>query len=140
MKRHKVLSQAGPSIASKRGLTELEIRAYHHIFDEPDSDHVVLTWPRTIPMKPGDRGWEDMTYIEKRLPLLKDIPTLLLWAPEDVVFPIEYANRLKELLPQAEGPVLFNKAGHFLQDDRGPDLVKAIIEFLNRKLGNEVKM
>jgi pimeloyl-ACP methyl ester carboxylesterase len=137
MKRHKVLSHAGPSATTKRGMTETEARAYHHVFDEPDSDHVVLTWPRTIPMKEGDRGWKDMQNIEKRLSELAQTPTLLLWAPGDNVFPIEYANRLKELLPQAEGPITFDRAAHFLQDDRGPDLAKAIVEFLDRRLKKE---
>jgi len=134
MKRHKVLSQHGPSVTSRRGMTEEEARAYHHVFDEPDSDHVVLTWPRTIPMRKGDRGSSDMQAIEARLPELAGIPTLLLWAPEDNVFSIEYANRLKELLPQAEGPILFEKAAHFLQDDRGPDLARAIVKFLQDKV------
>lgn len=132
IKRHKVLSHAGPSVTTRRGMSAEEARAYHHVFDEPDSDHVVLTWPRTIPMREGDRGWADMSAIERRLPELRDIPTLLLWAPEDNVFPIEYAERLKELLPNAEGPVLFREAAHFLQDDRGPDLARSVVEFLNR--------
>jgi pimeloyl-ACP methyl ester carboxylesterase len=59
----------------------------------------------------------------------------LLWAPEDQVFPIEYADRLKELLPHAEGPTVFEHAAHFLQDDRGPDLVAAIVPFLDRSMG-----
>jgi len=138
MKRHKVLSHAGPSLTSKKGLTQTEARAYHHVYDESESDHIVLTWPRTIPMKEGDRGFADMLNIEKRLPELKEIPTLLLWAPEDNVFTIEYANRMKELLPHAEGPITFDKAAHFLQDDRGPDLAKASIEFLNRTVGREI--
>lgn len=132
MKRVKVLSHKGPSVTTRRGMTETEARAYHHVFDEPDSEHVVLTWPRTIPMKEGDRGWADMQAIESRLPELKDTPTLLLWAPEDDVFPIEYAHRFKELLPHAEGPVLFDRAKHFLQDDRGPDLAAAIVDWLGR--------
>jgi len=134
MKRHKVLSHHGPTAVSRRGMTAEEARAYHHVFDEPDSDHVVLTWPRTIPLNKGDRGWGDMEAIEKRLPELAKIPTLLLWAPEDNVFPIEYANRLKELMPHAEGPVLFDRAAHFLQDDRGPDLAAAAVAFLKRSL------
>lgn len=134
MKRHKVLSHGGPLRTTKRGMTEVEARGYHHVFDEPGSDHVVLTWPRTIPMKEGDRGWEDMQYIQGRLPELSKTPVLLLWAPGDNVFPIEYAERLKVLLPHAEGPVTFDKAAHFLQDDRGPDLARAIVEFLNRRL------
>jgi pimeloyl-ACP methyl ester carboxylesterase len=134
MNRHKVLSHGGPLRTTKRGMTETEARGYHHVFDEPDSDHVVLTWPRTIPMKEGDRGWQDMQNIQKRLPELSRKPVLLLWGPEDNVFDIEYANRMKELLPHAEGPILFDKAAHFLQDDRGPDLAKAIVEFLDRRL------
>jgi pimeloyl-ACP methyl ester carboxylesterase len=132
MKRHKVLSHHGPTATSVRGMSAEEALAYHHVFDEPDSEHVVLTWPRTIPMKEGDRGWQDMKMIESRLPELASRPTLLLWAPADDVFPIEFANRMKELLPHAEGPVTFDRARHFLQDDRGPDLAAAIVDFLNR--------
>jgi hypothetical protein len=51
------------------------------------------------------------------------------------VFPIEFGQRLKELLPHAEGPIPFDRARHFLQDDRGPDLANAIGEFLNRTIG-----
>ncbi len=132
MKRHKVLSHHGPSATTVRGMSAEEALAYHHVFDEPDSDHVVLTWPRTIPMREGDRGWQDMKMIESRLPELATKPTLLLWAPGDEVFTMEYARRMKELLPHAEGPVEFDRARHFLQDDRGPDLVAAIVEFLGR--------
>ena len=132
MRRHKVLSHHGPTATTTRGMTEDEARAYHHVFDEPGSDHVVLTWPRTIPMREGDRGWADMQAIERRLPELAQTPTLLLWAPGDEVFPIEFGQRLKELLPHAEGPIPFDRARHFLQDDRGPDLARAIVEFLNR--------
>jgi pimeloyl-ACP methyl ester carboxylesterase len=132
MKRHKVLSQHGPSATSQRGMSADEARAYHHVFGEPESDHVVLTWPRTIPMREGDRGWADMQAIERRLPELAQIPIQLLWAPVDEVFPIETCNRLKELLPDAEGPILFDRAKHFLQDDRGPDLAAATRDFLKR--------
>ena len=94
-------------------------------------------WPRTIPLREGDRGFADMKAIQRRLPELKDTPVSLLWAPDDEVFPISFAHRLKELLPHAEGPTTFENARHFLQDDRGPDLAQAIIEFLNRSLNNK---
>ena len=135
MKRHKVLSHAGASAISKRGMTALEARAYHHVFDEPDSDHVVLTWPRTIPMRPGDRGWADMQAIEQRLPELHSTPTLLLYATQDSVFGKPYADRLKELLPHAEGPLAIEGADHFMQDDRGPEIAAAIVAFLERTVG-----
>jgi haloalkane dehalogenase len=135
MKWMKVLSHGGPSLLTKRGMTETEVRCYHHVYDENDSDHVVLVWPRTIPMCEGDRGWDDMTELKRRLPELRDVPVLLLWAPEDEVFTMEYAEELKALLPHAEGPVIFSGASHFLQDDRGPDLASAVVEFLDRRVG-----
>ncbi len=135
MKRKKVLSHGGPSMTTKRGMSAVEARGYHHVYDERESETVTMTWPRTIPLRPGDRGWHDMTMIQSRLPELAGTPVQLLWAPEDQVFPIEYAQRMKELLPQAEGPVLFDRAAHFLQDDRGADIVSAIIPFLDRTVG-----
>jgi haloalkane dehalogenase len=134
-KRLKVLSHGGPSATTQRGMTELEARGYHHIYDERESETVTLTWPRTIPLEEGDRGWADMEMIQGRLGELADTPIQLIWAPEDAVFPIEYCERLQELLPHAEEPVIFDRARHFLQDDRGPEIVATIIPFLDRVRG-----
>ena len=136
MSRHKVLSHNGPAAVTARGMSADEKRAYHHVFDDPESDRVVLTWPRTIPMCEGDRGWADMKAIENRLTELGTAPTLLVWAPADDVFPIQYAYRMKEFLPHAEGPVLMDRARHFLQDDRGSDIAAEIVRFLNAAFGD----
>lgn len=136
MKRFKMLSHRGVTLVGKREMQANEARGYHHIYAEPRSETVTLTWPRTIPMYEGDRGWADMKMIESRLPELTHVPVQLLWAPQDPVFPIEYAHRLKALLPHAEGPTEFEGAAHFLQDDRGADIVQAVIAFLHRTVGN----
>lgn len=135
MKRLKVLSHAGPSATSRRGMGPLEARGYHHVYDERESETVTLTWPRSIPLKEGDRGWADMAWIQAQLPRLAAIPIQLIWAPEDQVFPIEYADRLKQLLPHAEGPKTYDRAAHFLQDDRGAEIVQDVIAFLARTVG-----
>jgi pimeloyl-ACP methyl ester carboxylesterase len=130
-----MLSHRGLTLVSARGLAEDEVRAYQHVYDEPNSETLTLTWPRTIPLQEGDRGWDDMKRIENRLDELADIPVQLIWAPEDPVFGIDYAKRLKQLIPHARGPILFRDAHHFLQDDRGPDIVRAVIAFLNETSG-----
>lgn len=135
MKRLKALSTGGPARTSTRGISAEEARGYHHVYDERDSETVTLTWPRTIPLTPGDRGWDDMAMIQSRLPELAQVPIQLIWAPEDQVFPIEYAQRLKELLPHAEGPKIYGGARHFLQDDRGAEIVVDIVAFLDRTVG-----
>ncbi|HVE04642.1 MAG TPA: alpha/beta fold hydrolase [Rhizomicrobium sp.] len=131
-KRFKALSHGGPSTISKRRMRSEEKRGYHHIFDEPDSETVVLTWPRSIPLQEADRGWADMRAIEARIPDLREIPTQIVWGVDDPVFNLEYRDRLMQLFPHAEGPVNFARASHFLQDDRGADIVKTIIPFLAR--------
>ncbi len=132
MKRFKVLSHGGPSTITKRGMTGAEKRGYHHIYDEPDSEAVTLTWPRTIPLSEGDRGWADMTWIQSRLGDLAGVPILIMWGLDDAVFNVEYRDHLMTLLPHAEGPINYDRASHFLQDDRGPDIVKDMIPFLQR--------
>ncbi len=136
LKRFKMLSHRGLTLVSTRGLSPEEARGYQHVYDERDSETVTLTWPRTIPLEEGDRGWDDMKAIENRLGELAAIPVQLMWAPEDGVFPIEYCHRIQELIPHAEGPTLFENAHHFLQDDRGPDIVKELVAFLDRTVGN----
>jgi hypothetical protein len=134
MKRLKTLSHGGPSAISKRGMSEAEARAYHHVYDEPDSDHVVLTWPRTIPLREGDRGWDDMATLESRLPEIGDAPTLLLWGKQDSVFGESYARRFKEKIPHAEGPFPVDGTDHFMQDDKGEEIAGRIVDFLQRTL------
>ena len=109
MKRHQVLSQHGATALTVRGMTHQEARAYHHVYDERESDAVVMTWPRTIPMTEGDRGWQDMKAIEARLPELAATPIALMWAPEDPVFTMETCERMQQLLPHAEGPTPIRK-------------------------------
>jgi pimeloyl-ACP methyl ester carboxylesterase len=76
-----------------------------------------------------------MAMIQSRLPQLASVPIQLIWAPEDLVFPIAYAERLKELLPHAEGPKTYDRARHFLQDDRGSEIATGIVAFLDRTVG-----
>jgi pimeloyl-ACP methyl ester carboxylesterase len=135
LKRLKALSHGGPAATTRRAMTPAEARGYHHVYDERESETVTLTWPRSIPLREGDRAWADMAWIQSQLPRLAKLPIQLIWAPEDQVFPIEYANRLKELLPHAEGPVTFDTAAHFLQDDRGPDIAPQIVAWLDRTVG-----
>lgn len=136
LKRFKMLSHRALPAVSARGLSSEEVRGYQHVYDERDSETVTLTWPRTIPLHEGDRGWADMKMIENRLGELSDVPVQLMWAPEDEVFPIAYCERIKELIPHAEGPTLFDDAHHFLQDDRGADIAGELVAFLDRSVGN----
>lgn len=135
LKRFKMLSHHALTGVTSRGLSPEEAAGYKHVYDEPDREGVTLTWPRTIPLTQGDRGWADMKRIEERLPKLADVPVQLLWAPDDAVFPVAYRDRIKELVPHAEVGKVFPGAHHFLQDDCGADIVVELITFLDRVTG-----
>jgi pimeloyl-ACP methyl ester carboxylesterase len=137
-KRYKLLSLYGMTALSVRGPSPQELRAYRLPYDERDSETLPLAWPRTIPLVEGDRGWADMKSIQNRLGELADIPVQLIWADQDAIFTLAYADRLKELIPHAEGPVLFDRAQHFLQDDRGPDVAAELVAFLDRTVGAQL--
>jgi pimeloyl-ACP methyl ester carboxylesterase len=46
------------------------------------------------------------------------------------VLPPAVAQSFVELIPGAEGPVLLEGAGHFLQEDKPAELAAAIVGFL----------
>jgi pimeloyl-ACP methyl ester carboxylesterase len=73
-----------------------------------------------------------MKAIEDRLHEFSEAPTLIVWGTDDPVFDVSYRDRLTQLFPHAEGPVNFDCALHFLQDDRGADIVGAMLPFLDR--------
>ena len=105
MKRHKVLSHGGPSLLSKRGMTQEEARAYHHVFDEPDSDHVVFDVAPDNSDEGGRPGLAGHDAHSKPSSRTCRKPVLLLWAPGDNVFTIEYAHKMKEYLPHEKVPI-----------------------------------
>jgi pimeloyl-ACP methyl ester carboxylesterase len=60
-------------------------------------------------------GEQHTDEIQNRLALLS-MPVRILWGREDQWLPVEYAQRLQKLLPQAEF-TLINEAGHLVQED-----------------------
>ena len=56
-------------------------------------------------------------------------PTLMLWGEQDPVLPPKLGEAFASALGQPS-PRLFERAGHFLQEDRGEDIGSAIVEWL----------
>ena len=120
MKRHKVLSQHGPSATTVRGMTRggssrVSSRIRRAGFGSRGAD--LAANDSDARRRSRLAGYAQM--IERRLPELVSTPVLLLWAPGDEVFPIEFGNRLKELLPHAKGPIEFDRARHFCRTIAG---------------------
>ena len=63
--------------------------------------------------------------VEAGLPLLRDLPTLILWGDRDFAFGEKERARFEELFPEHRTVVL-EGAGHFVQEDAAPEIVEAV--------------
>ena len=110
-----------------RELTEAEMDAYRAPF--PDEQHMAgaRQFPLLVPTSPDDpavpanrAAWAVLRTWTK--------PVLTLWAPGDVVLG-GYQPSFADTIPGAAGQPhqTFSPAGHFIQDDCGPELVAAML-------------
>lgn len=113
-----------------RELTEAEMDAYRAPF--PDELHMAgaRAFPLLVPTSPDDpavpanaAAWQVLEAWSK--------PVLTLWAPGDAVLG-GYQASFADRIPGASGQPhqTFSPAGHFIQDDCGPELVGAMLRWM----------
>ena len=113
-------------------LSDAEAAAYDAPFPTAASKAGAVAWPLLVPMSPDDPIADVMRDTRRRLATW-DRPALVLFAPDDPILG-EAADFFRELLPTAaDVPVAtIRGAGHFLQEDRGPEIAQHILAFLER--------
>ena len=113
-----------------RELTDAEMDAYRAPF--PDEVHLAgaRQFPLLVPTTPDDpavpanrAAWKVLEQWNK--------PVLTLWTPGDIVLG-HFQQGFVDRMPGASGQphAQFEPGGHFLQDDRGEDVVAAILTWL----------
>lgn len=121
------LVEAGTS----QGLSAEDRAAYDAPFRTPASKAGVLAFPELVPTEPGHPNTAPMNRVAEALRSWRK-PALVVWGADDRVLPPTVAQRLVELIPGAQGPVLIEGASHFLQEDRPDEVAEAIRAFLGR--------
>ena len=69
--------------------------------------------------------------LEKRLPELAGNPCLIAWGGKDFVFDRHFLKQWKRIFPQAS-VLEYPDCGHYIFEDGGPSLVKAISDFMDK--------
>jgi len=59
---------------------------------------------------------------------LQSIPKLILWGEKDKLLPLHFLDTWQQAFPEAR--IVRFKAGHFLQEERGSEIIAAIKEFI----------
>lgn len=99
----------------------------------PDRDHKVGAWrlPLIVPEDDTDPGAAEMRAVHTALGSFAG-PTQVLFSDSDPIFSTRAGQRLVDHIPGATDLEIVAGAGHFLQEDAGPDVGTRLAAFLDR--------
>lgn len=108
--------------------------AYDAPFPDARFKAGVRAFPRLIPLSPDAPG--AAAGREARDALASDTrPTLLLYAEDDPIFPLEdVGHQLTELFPAGGDPIVVEGSGHFLPEDRGEVLGETVADWVGARV------
>lgn len=102
--------------------------AYDAPFPNAESKAGARAFPPMIPLTPEGPG---ASAGQRVLEALREDrrPTLMLWADSDPVLPLKTGERFAAAIGR-EAPTVIENAGHFLQEDQGPEIGRRIADWL----------
>ncbi|MGL4422302.1 MAG: alpha/beta fold hydrolase [Gemmataceae bacterium] len=98
-------------------------------YDRPEHRVAVLKFVQTIPLKPGDPGYEIVEAVENGLHRFRNVPTLLLWGLRDFVFDHHFLSEWQRHFPHATTHT-WPHHGHYLLEDAKDGVIGKIRDFL----------
>lgn len=99
-------------------------------YDSWQNRIAVHRFVQDIPLRPGDRAYDLVSWVESRLDSLASVPMLIAWGMKDFVFDRRFLDEWTARFPGAEVH-RFAQAGHYLLEDE-PEAVLALVrEFLS---------
>lgn len=102
------------------------VAAYEAPFPTPESKAGAHRFPLLVPMSEGDPAAAEMIATREALRHW-DKPALVAFSDGDPVFPFPQAGeQFTQLIPTAGEQVRISGAGHFLQEERGAEIVAAM--------------
>jgi haloalkane dehalogenase len=104
------------------------IAAYEAPYPTPQSKAGARAFPLILPTEPDSPGAAEGQRVADAL-RTDERPALVLWADSDPVLPFSVGERVAERL-NFPPPRPIENAGHFLQEDAGPEIGQAIAEWL----------
>jgi cis-3-alkyl-4-acyloxetan-2-one decarboxylase len=103
--------------------------AYAAPYDSWDHRIAIHRFVQDIPLRPGDRSYELVSWVENRLASLRSVPLFIAWGMRDFVFDRPFLEEWIRRFPHAEVH-RYSRAGHYLLEDEAETLVPLIENFL----------
>ena len=113
----------------RRPMTRELAGAYVAPYDSWKNRIAVLRFVQDIPLNPGDRSYDLVSWVQDRLPLLQSVPMLILWGMKDFVFDHHFLEEWLRYFPDA-CVHRFPRAGHYLCEDEAESIRELVPAFL----------
>ncbi len=118
------------AIGCKHHAMPADVRAgYLAPYDSWDHRIAIHRFVQDIPLRPADRSYDLVTFMQERLSLFADTPTLIAWGLRDFVFDRHFLAEWEKHLPRAEVH-RFPDAGHYILEDEAEQIVPLVESFL----------
>ena len=112
----------------ERSMSEAEFAAYDAPFPSKEYERGSLSFPRLVPIRRDMAGtYENRQAIEKLRTL--DIPVQLFIGDKDDITKLGI-HMLKSIFKNAEEPIVYKNAGHFIQEDAGEEVAEQILKWM----------
>ncbi len=113
--------------ATSTELSEEVIAGYEAPFPTPESKAGAQRFPLLVPLSETDPGVSELLAVKDELSRWTK-PALVAFSDLDPVFPFpQSGEQFTKLIPSAGEQVRIEGAAHFLQEDRGPQIVEAML-------------
>lgn len=121
-------------LANPNRLFDAEKAAYDAPFPTTASKAGAVAWPLLVPTAPGDPVADAMRETRRQLTDWSK-PAFVLFAPEDPILGAA-EGFFRDLLPTAadQPAVTIDDAGHFLQEEQGPEIAEHVLDFVDRTI------
>jgi haloalkane dehalogenase len=111
------------------------VAAYEAPFPTAESKAGAQRFPLLVPLGPEDEGAKEMAAVQEALAGWEK-PVLVAFSDGDPVFPYPQSGEVfTQLIPAAGEQVRIEGAAHFLQEDRGREIVQAMLDRFGRPIG-----
>ncbi len=104
--------------------------AYVAPYDSWANRIAILRFVQDIPLRPGDRSYDLVSWVQDRLRLFSAVPMFIGWGMKDFVFDRHFLEEWSRRFPHAEVH-RFDRAGHYILEDEAERLVPMIATFLS---------
>jgi haloalkane dehalogenase len=104
--------------------------AYEGPWPNAESKAGVAQFPLLVPIEETGPGVSEMKVVRDRLSQWEK-PVLVAFSDSDPIFPPRAGQRFVDLIPGAREQRVIEGGAHFLQEDRGEEIARAVIEFLD---------